>query len=336
MMPNIFINQLGWATPDGRALFTQLNLSLSRQRIGLVGRNGVGKSTLIKLITGELAPQSGSVAVGGTIGVLKQLVQLNSVDTIADLFDVRDALEVLQRAEQGTASVDDLAIADWTLEERMASALSRLSLNALPTTRLAELSGGQRTRAALAAAIFHNPDFLILDEPTNNLDRDGRDAVNQLIGSWQAGAIVVSHDRQLLQYMDSIVELTSLGVTRYGGNWTAYCEQKELELQAAHHDLAHAQKKMADIVRKTQTTLERKQRRDAAGAKKRERGDMPKILLGARKNNAEASSGENARLAERLKSDATTSLKSAAARVEILQELAMKLPSTGLANGRIV
>ncbi|QDV23025.1 ABC transporter ATP-binding protein uup [Aureliella helgolandensis] len=234
----------------------------------------------------------------------------------------------------GTA--EELSQADWTLEERMASILGRVGLQAAPSARLCTLSGGQRTRAYLAAAIFASPDFLVLDEPTNNLDRRGRDDVMRLLTTWRAGAIVASHDRELLAQMDAIVELTSLGATRYGGNWTQYRQRKEVELEAAQHDLAHAEKQLAEINRKTQLTAERKQRRDAAGVKQRSRGDMPRVLLGMRKNRAEGSQGENARLAERQKSEASESLASARSRVEILQDLSMSLPSTGLANGRVV
>ena len=72
----------------------------------------------------------------------------------------------------------------------------------------------------IAGAMFAAPDFLLLDEPTNNLDRDGRKAVRGLLAGWRGGAIVVSHDRELLEEMDAIVELTSLGATRYGGGGT--------------------------------------------------------------------------------------------------------------------
>src|SRR5690606_4359982 len=86
-----------------------------------------------------------------------------------------------------------------------------VGLDVEPDTWLAVLSGGQRTRAALAALVFCEPDFLLLDEPTNNLDREGRAAVAGLLSRWKAGAIVVSHDRELLETMDAIVEMTSLG-----------------------------------------------------------------------------------------------------------------------------
>ena len=265
MSASITLSHIGWSTPDGRTLFSGLDLSFGTDRTGLVGRNGVGKTTLLKLISGDLAPQAGKVSVKGTLGVLRQIVQVAPNETIADLFDATEELMLLRRAEEGKASVDELAAADWTLEARLASALGRVGLEATPQTPLASLSGGQRTRAGLAALVFAEPDFIVLDEPTNNLDREGRAAVIDLLATWRAGAIVVSHDRELLDTMDAIVELTSLGATRYGGNWSHYRARKAVELASARHDLADAERRVSDVARSAQANAERKARKDGAG-----------------------------------------------------------------------
>ncbi len=131
--------------------------------------------------------------------------------------------------------------------------------------------------------------------------------------------------------MDAIVELTSLGASRYGGNWSHYRERKAIELDAAQHELAHAEKRVAEVKRKTQLAAERKDRRDAAGARKSARGDLPRILLGARKNSAEGSGGQGARLAERQRTEVQEAAASARARIETLQQLSIVLPPTNLA-----
>ncbi|MFC0104362.1 ABC-F family ATP-binding cassette domain-containing protein [Sphingopyxis terrae] len=333
-MPAISVAKLCWATPEGRTIFDDLNLSFGNQRVGIVGRNGVGKSTLLHILAGDLEPADGSIHADGTIALLRQSVKPRPNDTIADLFGAAEALEVLTRAESGLASMEDLAEADWTVEERIAEALVRVELEAGATTRLASLSGGQQTRAALAAAIFADPDFLLFDEPTNNLDRDGRDAVLRLVEGWTKGLVIVSHDRELLERMDAIIEMTTLGAVRYGGNWSHYRERKAIELAAAESDLIFAQKRQADIHRRTRQADERKAKRDAAGARKSLRGDMPKILLGARKNAAESSGGSGQRLNERMASDAADAVAAARARVEILQKISIKLPSTKVSDGR--
>lgn len=336
MSASITLTGLGWSTPDGVPLFNNINLSFAPERTGLVGRNGTGKTTLLRLITATLPPQTGTIRVHGTLGQMRQELQSSSEETIADLFGASPALAILDRAAAGQASVEELAEADWTLPTRIEAVLARCGLELEPEIPLSILSGGQRTRASLAALIFHEPDFLLLDEPTNNLDRAGRRAVIDLLNGWRAGAIVVSHDRELLEEMDAIVELNTLGVTRYGGNYSAYQARKAEELQAADRRLADADKQLTVAKRSAQQALERKARKDGAGLKSRARGDQPKILLDAAKGRSEASDSTNARLRDMLHDKAQEAASSARAVVEILQPIRMDIPSTGLSPNRQV
>jgi len=336
MPASITVSCLAWSTPDGRSVLSNLDLSFGRERTGLVGRNGVGKSTLLKLIAGDLPLQSGDVSIAGRLGVLRQTMQADARQTVADLFGASEALALLRRAELGDADADGLACADWTLEARMAAALDQLGLDAAPGTLLSTLSGGQRTRMGLAALVFAEPDFILLDEPTNNLDRDGRRAVIELLTSWRSGAIVVSHDRELLETLDAIVELTGLGATRYGGNFSHYRERKALELAAAEHDLADAERRVADIAERAQATAERKARKDRAGQKKRARGDIPRIQLNALRNRSEATGGKSARLVERRREQALDDAEKARRRIEVLQRLTVAAPPTGLPSTKSV
>jgi ATPase subunit of ABC transporter with duplicated ATPase domains len=335
-MPSITLSGLTATTPDGRTLFSNLDLSFDAGRTALVGRNGVGKTTLLDIIAGTQLPQTGSVSRTGTIGVLRQRVQVSAQETLADLMGVAEALDLLRRADEGVATVEELASADWALEARIATALARVGLDASLSTLLSALSGGQRTRAALCALVLAEPDFILLDEPTNNLDREGRASVIELLRTWRAGAIVVSHDRELLETMDAIVEITSLDVTRYGGNWSHYRERRALELAAARQDLAEAERRVAEAARAAQANVERKARKDGAGQRKRAKGDMPCILAGARQNRAQATSGDHARIAERRRLQAVKDAFAARQRIEVLEPLSVALPSTGLPAGRTV
>ena len=111
MPASITLSQVSWSAPDGRPLFSNLDLSFGAERTGLVGRNGVGKTTLLKLVAGEIQPHSGTVSVSGSLGVLRQSVQIASDETVADLFGVTGALAILRRAEVGAATADELASA---------------------------------------------------------------------------------------------------------------------------------------------------------------------------------------------------------------------------------
>ncbi|WP_420967662.1 ABC-F family ATP-binding cassette domain-containing protein [Bradyrhizobium sp. B120] len=336
MPASITLSHLTLSAPDGRVLLSNIDLNFGPERTGLVGRNGVGKTTLLGLIAVARAPQSGTVAVQGRVAMLHQTVQVTPDESVVDLFGARGALAALRRAEQGLASTEELADIDWTLDTRIASALARVGLNDVLEAPLAALSGGQATRARLAALTFAQPDFLLLDEPTNNLDRAGRQAVIDLLADWRHGAIIVSHDRELLETMDAIVELTSLEARRYGGNWSQYRARKSVELSAARHDLADAEKRVAEIDRKARETSERQARKDGAGARKHANGDLPRIAAGLRKDRSEDTGGENARLAERRRTQALELATAARQRIEVLQPFSVQLPSTQLPASRMV
>ncbi len=336
MPASITLSNLTLSAPNGRVLLSNIDLSFGSERTGLVGRNGIGKTTLLGLIAGRQAPQSGTVSVQGRVGMLHQTVQVKPDESVIDLFGARRALAALRRAEQGEATAEELTDIDWTLDTRIAAALTRVGLDDVLDTPLAMLSGGQATRARLAALTFAEPDFLLLDEPTNNLDRTGRQAVIDLLAGWRHGAIVVSHDRELLETMDAIVELTSLEARRYGGNWSQYRARKAIELSAARHDLDDAEKRIAEIDRKTREANEKKARKDGAGARKGAKGDLPRIAAGLRKDRSEDSGGETARLAERRRTQASELATAARQRIEVLQPFSVQLPSTHLPAGRMV
>jgi len=333
----ITLDGLSYATPDGKSLFDNLTLTFGAERTGLVGRNGVGKSTLLRLILGELTSATGGVTVRGRLGVLRQALSPPPGASVAALMGVADALAGLRRVEAGEGTEDDLADADWTLEARLEAALADVDLAGLDLDRpAASLSGGQVTRVALAGLVATEPDLLVLDEPTNNLDAAARDLVAEVLGRWKGGAIVVSHDRALLRRMDRIVELSGLGAQVYGGGYDLYAERKAEAEAAAARSLADAQKDAARVARETQGMAERKARKDAAGKRSRAKGDAPKILLDAQAERAEASGGRERRLADRLKAGAADALAEAEARVERVRRLDFDLPPSGLAAGKTV
>ncbi|TXS96307.1 ABC-F family ATP-binding cassette domain-containing protein [Parahaliea maris] len=330
----ITLHDLSAATPEGRPLFSSLNLGFGPERTGLVGANGVGKSTLLRLIAGDLQPIAGAIDVQARCAWLRQGLNVDAQQTVADLFGLREPLQCLARIERGEGSERDFSQADWTLPARLAQALEQTGLSLSADTLLGHLSGGQRTRVALAALLFQRADFLLLDEPTNDLDREGRQAVAELLDQWRGGALVVSHDRSLLQRMDSIVELTSLGATRYGGNWEHFQARKFVERAAAERELMDARKTLASVSHSAQVTAERKARRDGAGRRKRARGDAPKVLLDKRKERSETTGGGNARLAEARRAQAEEALAAARGKVEATRSLTVALASTGLATGK--
>ncbi|MBR7619426.1 ABC-F family ATP-binding cassette domain-containing protein [Phenylobacterium sp. 20VBR1] len=335
MPAHLTLERLSYATPDGVSLFDNLNLAFGAERTGLVGRNGVGKTTLLRLMLGELAPAAGSVAVRGKIGVLRQAMSPPAGATVADLLGVRADIDRQVRIEESRGTDDDFANALWDLESRIEQALAAVGLAGQHVDRdAATLSGGEATRLALAGLLIQAPDLIALDEPTNNLDAGARAMVARLLHGWKGGAIVVSHDRGLLREMDRIVELSGLGAKVYGGNYDLYLERKAQEEAAAEQGLASAERTVARVAREAQDAREKKARRDAAGKRFGASGSAPKIVLGAMAERAENSGAREGRLAEKLAEQAGAELAEAQAKVERLRRLAFELPSSGLAAGK--
>jgi len=332
----ITLDGLTQLSPDGRVLFDNLSLAFGREKTGLVGRNGVGKTTLLRVILGEAAPAAGVISVSGRIAVLRQQLQPPPGARLADLLGAAEALARLARIEAGEASDADLEAADWGLPQRIEETLAEMGLAGVALDRAAEtLSGGQATRAALAALLIAEPDFIAMDEPTNNLDAEGRAAVASMLERWRGGALVISHDRALLRRVDRIVELTGLGAVVYGGAYDLYAARKAEAEAAAQRDLEHAQQALARTERGIQQVRERKDRADAAGRRSRARNDMPKLLLNARAERAENTGAGLSRLTDRLRAEAEQDLADAAARIERVRRLAFDLPPSGLPDGKL-
>ena len=337
--PSAFVtlDRVAARTPDGHTLFSDLSLAFGRERTGVVGRNGSGKTTLLRLVAGLAEPAGGAVARAGRVGWLEQRRDARPGETVLDLLGVAPALAVVRRVLAGEGGPDDLADADWTLEDRIEAALADVGLAGLDKDRPAStLSGGEQTRVRLAALLLEQPDLLVLDEPTNHLDADGRAAIADLLARWKGGAVVVSHDRALLRRMDRIVELSGLGVAIFGGGYDLYAERKVVERAAAERQLDAAERDAARIRREGQAALEKKARRDRAGRAFAARKSEPKILLGAMAERAENSGARENLLARRRAEAAEAELAEARERVERVRAMSLPMPATGLSAGRAV
>src|SRR3984957_13985911 len=327
------LDSISLITPDGRPLFDALTLALGRERIGVVGRNGSGKSTLLRLIAGEIEPAAGSIRRAGTLGMLAQFADENL--TVSGALGVANDLARLRRIECGEGSLDDADQADWTLPSRLDAALAETGLPVLPLNRaIASLSGGERTRVAIARLLIEAPDVLLLDEPTNNLDIEGREAIARLLERWRGGAIVASHDRALLERVNRIVELTPIGVTVFGGAWSAFAAQRDAARAQAEADLKRTSDALRNAERVVQKAKEKKARRDKGGRAWRAKGVEDKMFMDAEKQRAENSGAREGHLADRMIEDRSAALEEARARVEGLTPLSIDLPKTNLPRAR--
>ena len=329
----ITIDCLSAATPDGKPLFSDLSLALGEETVGLVGRNGSGKSTLLAMLGGAVEPPSGSIARAGRIAMLRQIQPEDG--SVADALGITEDLARLHRLEKGEGSVEDAGRADWTLEQRIADTFARLRIAGIGMDRdVASLSGGERTRLGLAAMLLAEPDVLLMDEPTNNLDAEGRTAIAELLTGWPGGALIASHDRGLLEGVDRIVQLSPVGTMSFGGGWSAFAEARDAMRERADADLERAERDLRQQSAAAQRQREKKARRDKAGRAKAAKGDLPRILLGAMAERAENSSARDDLLAERALGDAGQAVEDARRQVEIVTPLRIDLPPARLPANR--
>ncbi len=282
----------------------------SQERIGLVGVNGAGKSTLLKIIAGELSPDSGEVQIakGATIGYLAQDSGLESNKTIWEemlsvFSDLLKQERILRQMEQDMAQLPD---ADHNQYEKMMNEYASLSedfqekggysyeakirgiLHGLAfqsfdyhLTPIHTLSGGQKTRLALARLLLTSPDLLVLDEPTNYLDMETLTWLESYLKSYSGAILLVSHDRYFLDRLVTVIyEIERRKATRYVGNYSAYIEQKAAEIEQQLKQFEKQQveiAKLEDFVQKNiarASTTRRAQSRQKA-LEKIERLDRP-------------------------------------------------------------
>ena len=295
-MTNIHLSlkDVSLVLPDGRTLFSGLNDQFDVRPTGLVGRNGVGKSLLARILAGLDQPTSGQSLCSGRVHYLAQHTGHDSGATVADLAGIGHILDALTRIELGGTQATDFEIVGehWDIRQQLQLELERCQLGHLDAaTPIGVLSGGEAMRVSLAGALLSDADFLILDEPSNHLDRPSRQALIEQLKHWRRGLLVISHDRPLLATMERIVELTPNGLHSYGGNYSFYAEAKALEQQNAKQKLEalKLERKRQDLAMRKQH--ERAERRKARGNRQSKNANQAKILLDRQKERSEVSAG---------------------------------------------
>lgn len=242
-IPAFVLHQVTCQFATGQTLFGPLSVSLEPSLCGLVGRNGVGKTCLLRLLAGLDSPAGGHIERAAAVTWVAQQPTLTPETTLATLLGYASVFAALSRLEQGQGLADDFDLLDghWDLTDRLSLAFREADLPPFSADRPAfSLSGGERMKALLCGAFVSGTDYLLLDEPTNHLDRQGREWLYHQLESWQGGALIASHDRELLTRMPRIIELTPTALRSYGGNYDEYQRQRMAEQQAARAALEHA------------------------------------------------------------------------------------------------
>jgi ATP-binding cassette, subfamily F, member 3 len=259
-------------------LFEHVTFSINPgDRIGLIGPNGSGKSSLLRILTGEDSPDTGHVHAppGATLGYLRQGFSDIPDGTIADLIDIpaKGLLAANHRMETATsslgspASVDPAVAAEeftramdafdarggYAAMAQLEAYLDRFGLADVPMERpLSALSGGQKTRAGLAALLITRPDLLVLDEPTNHLDADALGWLASFLKGYTGAMVIVSHDRAFLDAIATeilFIDRDSCSVTLYAGNYSHFLATRRHEEEEAEAEWMRQQATVARITR---------------------------------------------------------------------------------------
>jgi ATPase subunit of ABC transporter with duplicated ATPase domains len=341
--PSVVLSELSFSWPNGRRVLDGLSASFSPGRTGLIGVNGAGKSTLLALIAGRLQPSSGSVTVTGDVGYLPQTLTLDANAHVASLLGIAGVLDAIAAIEAGDASqaAFDAVGDDWDARERAGGWLSRLGLDHVGLDDpVGRLSGGETVMTALTGLFLRRPAVLILDEPTNNLDRDARGRLYAAVESWPGVMLIVSHDRELLGLVDQIADLRSDhygdSLRLYGGNLACYQAMLEAEQAAARRAVSAA---AADVRREHRDLVRgqtRQARRDRQGRQLSASGSLPHAAAGARQRSAQETAGRSRDTALARIADAQTRLAEAEEAVRDDDAIAISLPGTAVPAGRTV
>lgn len=302
----------------GVYIFKNLSLSLNGEKSGLVGKNGSGKTTLLRLLVGELEPTEGKIDRRVDIAYLPQDYQLDLAKTISEILELEHSN-------------------DYGIEDRALKHFDKLNFKNVDfSRRLKTLSGGERMKVVLVKLLISKPGFLIMDEPTNNLDQDSRGSVYDLIRNWDKGLLVVSHDRELLGLVDQILELTPKGLNIYGGNYNIYKAQKELEEEAQEKHLVAAKEDFNKTKKQAQKTKEKQEKRSAVGKKFRDTGSQPKIILNTMRSWSEKTTARLKKLHQARVEDAEEKFRKAKENIAPKNKINVDLSGTAVPAGKLV
>ncbi len=334
---SVILDRLTFTWPDGSVALDGVSGAFGSGRTGLVGRNGAGKSTLLRLMAGELEPTSGMVTASGEVAYLPQQLTLDVDRRVAELLGVSEALDAVRAISAGDVDPAhfDAVGDDWDIEARAEASLAEAGLAPdFLDRRVGELSGGEAVLVAIAGIRLRRAPITLLDEPTNNLDRDARAKLAAMVRAWKGTLIVVSHDLSLLELMDDTAELYAQTLSVFGGPYSEWRAWLDAEQDAAKQ----AEVTAAQVLRKEKRQrieAEVKLAHRARTAKKAEiEKRVPKIVAHGRKMAAEVSAGR-LRTEVGAKEDAARSvLDEAGRRVRSDSSMKIELPDPQVSRSR--
>ena len=335
-MSHVQLDRVALAAQNGSVLVPEITATVARETVGLVGTNGCGKTTLLRAVAGEVTPLSGAINLDGVPALMRQGAYPGGT-SLAQALGAQTQLEILERFERGSPAEADHNAIDWTYPARLEETLASIGLEAIDLKRSIDgLSGGERNRLKLAELLLRQPDILLLDEPTNDLDAEGRALIYSLLESWDGPVLVATHDRELLNQADRIIELSSVGSFIVSGGWSAFEEAREAERARANRALELARAEETSARRARQANIEKQQNHARKGKETAKRRDRSRLEINAKKERAQATSARNRTIGIDRLGHASQARANAERDVARTTPIRIELPSCQLAPGHIV
>ncbi len=326
--------------PNGDQLFSSLNLVVNNhEKIALIGNNGTGKSTLLRIISGSLPASHGLVRIDTKPYLVPQLTGQFKLLTVAQALGISDKLEALQSILEGQVTLENMAVLndDWNIEERCKEAFSYWDLTGVSLSQnMGALSGGQKTKVFLAGIQVHRPGLVLMDEPSNHLDLDSRLILNRYITSTNDTLVIVSHDRTLLNLVNEVAELNADGIRVYGGNFDFYLEQKMIAETSASEELKAMEKALRKAKETERESVERQQKLDARGKRKQEKAGLPTISMNTFRNNAERSSSRIKQIHEQKVKGLSQNLQDLRNELPMMDQMKVGFQDAQLHRGKVL
>ncbi|MFN8663527.1 MAG: ABC-F family ATP-binding cassette domain-containing protein [Thermomicrobiales bacterium] len=335
--PVITLRDLTFEWPDGTPVLSGVNGVFNSGRTGLVGRNGTGKSTLLRLIAGNLQPTAGQIDTLGEVSYLPQTLTLQQETTIAHLLGIDATLAAMRAIESGDIDARhfDLVGDNWDIMARTDELLYQIGFSTADLDRrVTEVSGGEAMLLAVTGLRIRRTPITLLDEPTNNLDRPTRARLADFVDQWPGTLVVVSHDRELLEHMENITELYGGSLSTFGGPYSAWQEHLAQE-QAAAAQAARSAQQALKVEKRQRVEAETKlARRERTGKKAQREGGVPKIVAGNLSRKAQVSAGAMRTTLDGKVQSAQAAVDAADARVREDEHIAIVLPDPGVPRGK--
>ncbi|MCV7346539.1 ABC-F family ATP-binding cassette domain-containing protein [Mycolicibacterium rhodesiae] len=325
----ITLIDLDFAWPDGTVALDGLSATLPAGRTGLVGANGSGKSTLLRLIAGQLTPTAGRILTGGDVAYLPQTLTLDVDVSIADVLGVGAELAALRAIETGSATEHDFEVIgeDWDVADRAADALRVIGMGPDDLDRtVGQVSGGEAMLLAVSAVRLQCAAITLLDEPMNNLDRDARARLFDLVADWPGTLVIVSHDVALLNRMDHTAELHNHRLTSFGGPYREFRAHLDSEQAAAAQAVSAAEQSVRTQKRQRAAAEIKLARRNRKARKDYANKRAPKIVMNNWASSAEVAAGKLRTGLDALAAEAADALQAAEARVRNDEHIRVDLP----------